>query len=65
MKQEPDWLKISEVPDFIYQITGVSRTRQSVYRWIKQGKFKPTLRLGVMYTTKQSVVDFLGSFNSS
>ena len=65
-----DQIKIVDIPDYIYQITGKRVTRQTVYIWIRKGKPLPkpynlTIKLGTekvlgqLYTTKEYITTFL------
>ncbi len=63
-------IKIVDISDYIYQITGKRVTRQTVYRWINKGKplpkpynltikLKTEKMLGQLYTTKEHITVFL------
>ena len=65
-----DKIKIADIPEHIYQITGKRVTKQTIYRWIDKGKQPPKpyniaikLRtervLGQLYTTKEYINIFL------
>lgn len=65
-----DPIKIVNIPDHIYKLTGKRVTKQTVYRWINKGKQLPKpyniairLRtekvLGQLFTTKEYINIFL------
>lgn len=63
-----DLIRLEKVPKILLELTGVTRTLASVYNWIKKGrpnqngqitKLKVTKRIGVYYTTKEWVLDFI------
>ena len=69
-KEMKDQIKIVDIPDYIYQITGKRVTKQTIYRWINRGKSLPkpynlTIKLrtekvlGQLYTTKEYITTFL------
>lgn len=68
MPKRKDLIKMRDIPALILEMTGATRTRASVYVWMKKGiraydgstiKLKSTKRLGHLYTTKAWVEDFL------
>ena len=63
-------IKIADIPDYVYKLTGKRPTRQTVYRWIHKGKQSPALHespikletktvLWQLYSTKEQVDTFL------
>ncbi len=63
-------IKIVDIPEHIYQVTGKRVTRQTIYRWINKGKplpkpynliikLKTEKLLGQFYTTKEHITVFL------
>ena len=65
------WLTVSEIVVYIRQLTGLERTRQSIYKWAKTGKktssgatvkLRATNRLGRLYSTAKWVREFIERF---
>lgn len=63
-----DLMSLDKVPAILRDLTGVTRTRCTVYNWASQGrinahgqnvKLKTYKRLGQYYTTKEAVIKFL------
>lgn len=63
-----DLIKLDNVPKLLLELTGVTRVRSTVYNWVQKGranytgqiiKLKATRRLGLLYTTRQWVLDFV------
>ena len=63
-----DLIPISKVNDIIFKLTGVTRTRGTIYEWISYGrkgpvgqivKLKIARRLGRCYTTETWVKKFI------
>jgi len=63
-----DLIPLRKVPDLLYELTGVTRKKATIYLWARKGiagahgqivKLKVYDRLGQHYTTKQAVVDFI------
>jgi len=63
-----DFIPLRKVPDLLYELTGVTRKRATIYLWARKGianahgqitKLKVYDRLGQHYTTKQAVIDFI------
>ncbi len=65
-----DKIKIADIPEHIYRITGKRVTRQTVYRWIKEGKplhglkstpvkLQTKIVLGQLFSTKEYISVFL------
>lgn len=63
-----DLIKLDDVSKLLIELTGVTRTRSTIYSWIKKGranyanqiiKLKVTKRLGTYYTTRQWVLNFV------
>ena len=74
MSEIKDRIKIVDIPDYIYKITGKRVTRQTIYTWIRTGKPLPkpynlTIKLGTekvlgqLYTTKEYITTFLASIS--
>ena len=62
------WLTVNEIVDYIYRLTGLVRTRQTIYKWAKVGKKTSTnqavklriiTRLGRFYSTETWVREFI------
>jgi len=65
-----DLIPMEKVPALITRLTGVSRTRATVYLWARKGrpdahgqiaKLKTYRRLGQLYTTEEAVKEFIMS----
>ena len=63
-----DYIPLTKVPPILRELTGVTRTRVTIYHWVKHGrisahgemiKLKTYRRLGQIYTTKDAVIKFL------
>lgn len=63
-----DLIKIVNVPALLYEITGVTRTRATVYLWATKGrqskygtilKLRTVRRLNQLYTTRKWVENFI------
>ena len=63
-----DLIKPEAVCQLLLELSGVTRCRATVYSWIKKGrinctgqmiKLKATKRLGMYYTTREWVKDFI------
>ena len=61
-------MPLSAVPSLLAELTGVTRTRNTIYNWAKKGcrtmdgrlvKLKTTTRMNQVFTTKQNVIDFI------
>lgn len=61
-------IKLGKVPALIMELTGVVRTRVTVYNWARAGrisahgqrvKLRTDNRLGQLFTTKEDVIKFL------
>lgn len=71
MAQKPrkeELIRIADIPELLLKLTGVTRTRQTVYEWIHHGRrtydgrlivLKTTKRLGRLFTTKQWLEKFV------
>lgn len=63
-----DLIPLRKVPALLYELTGVTRKRATIYLWARKGiadahgqvvKLKVYDRLGQHYTTKQEVINFI------
>lgn len=63
-----DLLKLDDVGKLLLELVGVTRTRSTIYSWVKKGrtdyvgsivKLQTTRRLGRLYTTRQWVLNFI------
>ena len=63
-----DLIKLDLVPAILRDLTGVTRSRVTIYNWIRNGrinahgenvKLYSYRRLGQIYTTKVAVIKFL------
>ena len=63
-----DYIKLREAAPIVQEVSGVSRCQGSMYHWHKYGragihgtkiKLRAVKRLGLLYTTKQWVEDFI------
>lgn len=61
-------IQIRDVPELIEKLTGIKRSRPTIYQWIKVGrviyggeiiKLKTVKRLGFLFTTRKYVEEFL------
>lgn len=61
-------LRIRDVPDIILKIAGVTRSKETVYLWARNGvigyagdklKLKTVRRAGHLFTTREWVEDFI------
>lgn len=69
MKQTKEGLiKVRDVPVVLLELTGISRTRMTIYQWVKNGRrgydnhlihLKTIKRVGHLYTKREWVIDFL------
>ena len=66
------FIKLSEVPSLILEITGVTRGKNTVYVWVKHGrlttdgrllKLKAKKRFNAYYTTREWVEEFIGQMD--
>ena len=66
--KELSLITLSKVPAILRELTGVIRTRVTVYNWARAGrinahgqkiKLKVYRRLGQLYTTEEAVINFL------
>ena len=64
-----DLIRPERVLTLLTELTGVTRTRSTIYNWMKKGrsnqvgqmiKLKSTKRLGMCYTTRKWVLEFIG-----
>lgn len=67
MKQ---YIKICEMPDILYNLVGITRTRTCIYEWIRVGRInsngerirlRTIKRFGFLYTTFTWVKEFVES----
>lgn len=65
-----DLIKIRDVPKLLLELTGIDRTRITVYQWVRYGResyagerifLETTRRLGYIYTTREWVEKFIRS----
>ncbi len=63
-----DLIQIKNVPELVEKLTGIKRSRTTVYQWIKVGrviyggdiiKLKTIKRLGFLFTTRKYIEEFL------
>lgn len=63
-----DLIPLRKIPDLLYELTGVTRKKATIYLWARKGiadahgelvKLKVHDRLGQHYTTKQALIDFI------
>ena len=63
-----DLIKLGKVPAILKELTGVTRTRATIYNWTKKGridtcgqmiKLRAYKRLGQIYTTNAAIMEFL------
>ena len=63
-----DLIPLRKVPALLYELTGVTRKKATIYLWARKGitdahgqvvKLKVYNRLNQHYTTKQAVIDFI------
>ena len=63
-----DLIRLGEVPKLILELTGVVRVRSTIWSWTWKGrssysgqkiKLKTTKRLGMVYTTKTWLEEFI------
>ena len=68
MATKIDYIKLKDVLELIYKLTGIRRCRATIYNWVIKGrpdylhqniKLKVKHRLGCLYTTEQWVVEFI------
>jgi hypothetical protein len=61
-------IKLSDVPQIIYDMSNITRCRSLIYSWAKKGrlsytndpiKLKTVMKYGHLYTTKDWLVEFL------
>lgn len=61
-------IPLSAVPALLAELTGVTRTRNTIYNWTKKGcrtmdgrivKLKITMRMNQTFTTKANVLEFI------
>lgn len=61
-------IPLSAVPALLAELTGVTRSRNTIYSWTKKGcrtkdarvvKLKVTVRMNQTFTTKKDVIDFI------
>jgi len=73
-RSKKKWLRLSDVPTYIYDVVGVKVSRASVYNWTKNGRIaydgrKIVLRMqirGVQKFTQEEWVDkFIQEFQES
>ncbi len=64
-----DLIRLADVQAMIMELTGQTRSRATIYNWATKGrrggdeqriKLKTTRRLGVYYTTRKWVLEFIG-----
>lgn len=62
------YVKLKDVPDLVFQMTGVHRCHKSVYGWVLYGradthgdkiKLRAVKRLGAWYTRKEWLSEFI------
>ena len=72
MNQKPpnnsELIKLGKAPAKVLELTGVTRTRETIYQWAKYGrnaqdgtmiKLRTVRRLGQLYTTQKWLEDFI------
>ena len=70
MPKKKDLIRMRDVPKIVYELTGVTRCRESIYIWARVGvrgytneplKLKTTKRMGQLYTTEKWIEEFIRS----
>lgn len=68
MPKREDLIRLIDVPALLTKLTGVTRSRATIYNWATKGrrgyanediKLKIVRRLGTMFTTKEWVEEFI------
>ncbi len=68
------WVTLGEVPDYLTRTMGITRSRQTVYNWAKDGvikgigrrvKLRTVVRANKVYTTRKWVRDFIDATSRS
>ena len=68
MLKKKDLVRISDVPGIISELTGVTRCKETIYLWIKNGvkaytgeplRLKTTKRMGRLFTTRVWIEEFV------
>ncbi len=63
-----DLIRLDAVVPLLVELTGMTRNRSTIYNWVQKGRhgqhgtvvhLKAIKRLGVHYTTKQWVIDYI------
>ncbi len=66
--KDEEYIKLSKAASLVYEITGVSRTAWALQKWHRKGrvntagkivKLKIARRLGMVYTTRKWLIEFI------